>query len=630
MERRPRLLWVLAVSVAYLIGMLVFAGIRRISPDEGFYTAAARLVWAGKVPDRDFVYHQAPLLPYLYGWIWGIRPQSLVAMRTLSAVLGAVAVALWGAWLIRYKKIPGSIALVTFAVVAVNPYWIVWHTTVKTPAVGNVLATVAMIALYMGLQSEGTGWYVLAGMAFGAATSSRLLYAPLVPVAAAWLLYRGWRTSRPLLTKAAPFLAGAAVGLLPVIVGFIRDPQAFLFFNVRFRQVLTPYESFRHTVKIYLGFVLTTVNHLYFMLEVIVAAIGVVSLWRLRKQGNARYGAIDFLYAELALMTAVAYSLAALTPYPPVNQYFDSPLLPFLILFVAEGVRVLVQNRFKWAIALALVAPVLALRDIRNIQQEFSSAPFYALPAYYQITRTVESNSQPGDRVVSFWPGFIFESGRQYFGGSENQFNYSAASKVDAGTRARYRLTSFRELIPLFRTRAADLVILTPDIFDNFHTGTMENAREFKAAVDSNYRLVGKVGIVGVYRAMRDSTSLTARRAIGRAVQLDPNFTHARLAGTAAELDYMDKANSEMPRASPPAVQSLFTFAEERLTTAKHATEHLQQSGYKTNAARAAVAAARMSRDQGNYDGSARLFREQLQPAERVKNDGGIAFGAEE
>jgi tetratricopeptide (TPR) repeat protein len=68
-------------------------------------------------------------------------------------------------------------------------------------------------------------------------------------------------------------------------------------------------------------------------------------------------------------------------------------------------------------------------------------------------------------------------------------------------------------------------------------------------------------------RALRDGTSFTAMKAFEQAVQLDPDFTlaHARLAEAATELDYMDKAKSEMLRATPPARQSFFLSAEEKL-----------------------------------------------------------------
>jgi tetratricopeptide (TPR) repeat protein/tRNA A-37 threonylcarbamoyl transferase component Bud32 len=68
-------------------------------------------------------------------------------------------------------------------------------------------------------------------------------------------------------------------------------------------------------------------------------------------------------------------------------------------------------------------------------------------------------------------------------------------------------------------------------------------------------------------RSLRDGTSFTAMTALERAVKLDPDFAlaHARLAEAAGDLDYSDKAKSEMLRASPPAFESFFLRTEEKL-----------------------------------------------------------------
>jgi serine/threonine protein kinase/tetratricopeptide (TPR) repeat protein len=68
-------------------------------------------------------------------------------------------------------------------------------------------------------------------------------------------------------------------------------------------------------------------------------------------------------------------------------------------------------------------------------------------------------------------------------------------------------------------------------------------------------------------RALRDGTSFTAMNALERAVQIDRDFSlaHARLAEAATDLDYIDKAKSEMLLASPPALQSFFLSSVEKL-----------------------------------------------------------------
>jgi hypothetical protein len=63
-------------SLLYTIGLFLYARVRPIEPDEGFYLSAANLVWQGQTLYRDFFYHHAPLLPYLYGWLWALHPSS--------------------------------------------------------------------------------------------------------------------------------------------------------------------------------------------------------------------------------------------------------------------------------------------------------------------------------------------------------------------------------------------------------------------------------------------------------------------------------------------------------------------------------------------------------------------------
>src|SRR5436190_21595989 len=94
---------VISSSLLYLAGLFYYAATRPIDGDEGFYTTAARLVWEGKTPYKDFFFQQGPLLPYLYSWIWAVHPRSLVAMRMLSAACGGLEVLLLGLALVSAR-----------------------------------------------------------------------------------------------------------------------------------------------------------------------------------------------------------------------------------------------------------------------------------------------------------------------------------------------------------------------------------------------------------------------------------------------------------------------------------------------------------------------------------------------
>ena len=199
-------------------------------------------------------------------------------MRCLSAACGAIAVFLWGSWLLSARGVSTTVALATFAVILFHPYWVWWNVAFKTFAVSNLLMSVAMIGLYAALQSQRARWYFIAGLAMGACASVRSLYAPLVPFVFLWLLHMEWRSPRRGFPGTLAFLGGAACGVLPMIVSFASDPQAFLFNNVKYRSLLSPHESLRHTVHVYLNNLISLLNHTYFVATILLAIAGGLSL----------------------------------------------------------------------------------------------------------------------------------------------------------------------------------------------------------------------------------------------------------------------------------------------------------------------------------------------------------------
>jgi len=289
------------VSLLYLAGLVYYATVRPIDGDEGFYTAA-RLVSEGKTPYRDFFYQQAPLLPYLYSWIWAVHPRSLVAMRLLSAACGGIAVFLWGICLVSVKRLPTKVAVAAFAAVLLNPYWVSWNGVVKTFAVANLLMTIATIFLYAALRSDRLKWYFAGGLALGTCVSVRSLYGLLIPSVLLWTLFREWRTSKPPYPRTLTLLAGEICGLLPMIVSFLHDPRAFIFNNIRYHsldagymwlngRIIEGYQSVGHTLSVYFATVIVRLLgfHPHFTIELGLAVVGGVSLLKLRKNKQGPY-----------------------------------------------------------------------------------------------------------------------------------------------------------------------------------------------------------------------------------------------------------------------------------------------------------------------------------------------------
>lgn len=502
----PLLLVVSFLSLAYLAGLIYYAQVRPLDPDEGFYISAARLAGEGKAPYRDFAFHQGALMPYLYGWIWRVHSRSLVAMRFLSAACGAIAVFLWGLCLISVKKLPTKVALATFAVILLNPYWISWNVLTKTFAVANLLMTVVMISLYAATHSGRARWYFVAGAALGACASARALYAPLVPVLLLWLFYQDYRSAQTGFRKTLAYLTGAACGLVPMLYSFATDPGAFVFYNFKYRPLGSPYVTFRHFVHID-GLTLMALGlKLYFVVQILLAITGGVSLLNLRKKRERPYSQQDYLYFEVAFVMLLVYVATAFIPFPSWAQYFTSPLVPFLVFFVAEGLRVLLRSGAETMVPLGAVALILSLVGIKG-ELEYSMVPYQQLASYRRIVQAIKANTNPDDVVLSIWPGFVFESGRRYFPGSENHFNYAVASKLSPEARQRYHLTSKYEIMKAVSTGAVNLFVSSPPV--PYLDGTMSTTElhEFRAALDSNYSLVEKIDNISIYRLRSLATS---------------------------------------------------------------------------------------------------------------------------
>lgn len=505
-ETRKTKRWVIAaaaLSLLYFAVLAYYAQVRGLDPDEGFYPLAARLVWEGKVPYHDFLFSQGALVPYLYSWVWAVHPQSLVSMRMLSVALGAMAVFLWGVFLFSIRRLPAKIALAAFLIVCLNPYWIAWHTVVKTFAVADLLMSGAMVCFYVGFQSGRAKWFFAAGALLGVCVSARALYGPLIPFVLLWMAYLDWKERKPpSFARSLAYLGGALCGVMPMVFSFASDPRAFVFNNIQYRQLLDLWVSttLAQSLRLYRGGIHGLALRGFFLVELLLAAMGAVTIWKHRKTADSPYTRQEYLYFQLAFLMMLVYCATSLTPLPMFAQYFDGPLLPFLILFIAEGLRVVFQVRRGWVAALvAIVIPALFWHDVGLEVDEFSSRRL-RMSSYREVAETVRANSGENATVLSIWPGYVFESGRQCFPGGENEFVYQVARVVSPEARSRFHLISGAEVLRAVSTGAPDIYI--PAAFFRYLAFTMSQAdrQALQSAVDANYVLVKKIDDIEIYR----------------------------------------------------------------------------------------------------------------------------------
>src|SRR5437764_14274558 len=84
----------------------------------------------------------------------------------------------------------------------------------------------------------------------------------------------------------------------------------------------------------------------------------------------------------------------------------------------------------------------------------------YETPA--QTDDLVRINSNSADLVVSFWPGYVFQSGRPYLPGLEDNFSSRITTKVSSGLRTRYHLVSPGEVTRSISSASAAVLVLPP------------------------------------------------------------------------------------------------------------------------------------------------------------------------
>ena len=113
MKRRPAGV-LLVVGGLHLVSACWHVLYSGMNSDEGFYAVAARSVWQGDVPYRDFGHTQMPLLPYINGLMMQLTGFGLFEQRAINGLWGALTLALAAIWLSRRTNVYWALGLVAF------------------------------------------------------------------------------------------------------------------------------------------------------------------------------------------------------------------------------------------------------------------------------------------------------------------------------------------------------------------------------------------------------------------------------------------------------------------------------------------------------------------------------------
>ena len=490
--RQNRILMVLII-LAFFAGTTVLSRQRTIDGDEGYYATAARLVSEGQTPYLDFFYPQMPLLPYVYAPVYKLVGSSLMNMRLMSVGAGVLSLVLWGLMLQRRRPEHSGIILAGLALVAMNPYFLSWNVTVKTYALTNLAVFATIWALDRGLHSRRLWWFLAAGRAAGLCVGVRLLYRPWAGALAlglGWLQWRGEGKEFPL-TNMGVYLGGMLVGLAPAAVLFALDPERFMFNNLDYHQLRYSFLTQSgagfgvRTQAALMALGKTLFLNPFMVFQLILVGLGVD--WIRRNPDSPLRPLV-----VLSGFGAAAHTVACLFPDPVYEQYFTGPLTPLLAPLVVAGLVRISQLVKKPGSALAgvlVLAAVLSVVDLQVRKTGMVWKEVWTFEHLAKVSAAIETRTEPQDMVMAFWPGYVFESGRQYLPGLENQFALGVSEKLTLDQKVRYHVAGKELVLKSFDLQYPDMVVLGAWMYELNTTIDQRHLPIILEELDAKYEL---------------------------------------------------------------------------------------------------------------------------------------------
>jgi 4-amino-4-deoxy-L-arabinose transferase-like glycosyltransferase len=464
MNRACKLI-IMLVLVFFTCFFLFIARHRLIDGDEGFYLMASRLVLEHKTPYLDFLYTQAPLLPYAYGLWMKLFGISWFSARSFSAMLTTILGLLVYEHVCREteKWTAGALAVIVFAS---STLIFAWFPIVKTYSLTGVLLFGAY-AILSRLTRASSQWLVaVAGMLYGLSVNTRSYDVGLVPLLL-WWIFRHPETHNGI-PRILWFLGGFAIGSVPSLYLLASFPDMFLFNNLGYHAIrshgglIGAWGNKLHIVRTVLFS--TRDNGLQFS---ILAVSSFVVIFVLRMRGDAPL---------LAFLIAFALGFISILPTPSYAQYFCL-CMPFLIVAAVCGTSDYLNSLRpaspRWIALLAGVAVLAFVASSGPSVQRYlvtgdsvigiedtHDAPNWTLDKVSAVSKAIDELAAPNEKIASFWPGYIFASKADPFPGFENDSGWVTVNKLTGDQRAKYHVSARADIVDHFSSRTLRIVVL--------------------------------------------------------------------------------------------------------------------------------------------------------------------------
>jgi hypothetical protein len=469
---------VILIVILQLLFLVPLAFNRIIAGDEGFYLIAAKEVSQGALPYIDFFYPQMPLLPFVYGSWMEVFGASWKSARLLSALLTSL---LGGLLFLRlsdlYSKRWGYIGVGLFAG---SQFVFPWYITAKTYALSTLLLFASYLLFVTRIHVAPAVKYSFVGFMFGLAVNTRLFFCSvlLVFIIACFRLPRTLRV-----TALFSFLVGGGLTVLPDLYFMAMAFDSFWFSNMGYHMLRSNYSWARNVkqkstiLKTIIGWRSTSkFTGLQYPLVLIVGLLAPVLMWKRGKQ------------IDLAFYIVLVLILTSFLPSPSYVQYF-CVTVPFLVLGVVWSLREIVRLRGSIRLVAGALCGCFLFHyfrvvplDVhkytvsgRGVLSVLGPKESKTLSAMKRVASAVDSVTEPGDRVLTMWPGVLVGSHARPYRRLENHFALKKGHKVPKAQREKLHVMSRDDVWHLLMNKEPETVVLERRALEKQYQAILKN-----------------------------------------------------------------------------------------------------------------------------------------------------------